>query len=369
MSKYNPKYDTKIQPFNISIIKGWIETKNIQELKQWLNEGEPHKRLIKEAIAISTTYKWLDGLKVLFEKDWISLETKLKEVIKKICFCKKDDVWIFVRDHVFADKKLIKKLSFELFWSAKESGKDFLFDENQIDFTNEKATSLLTYRYMPNDANISEERKKEYKEKLNYLLTKPVFFEEIHLVYSMNFTDATEIIEMFKKHQDYPILRTKESLFIFACVAGVYYQSALNHFEKCCKYDPEKFSAEIKRIKEEQCFMLEFLKKQGVLTELDITPKFLDKNNWVNHNLEKNSGDLCGISHYHNDFVYGSLRLKYYWSNESKEKQKLPEIQKIKLAWYWVGGKDLKKRLVKDEKYTMNDEDKKYAEKEFEKIF
>lgn len=66
MTQYNPRYDTKVQPFNISIIRKWVNDKDLKELKQWLDEGEPHKRLMKEAISEATRSEWIDGIKALF---------------------------------------------------------------------------------------------------------------------------------------------------------------------------------------------------------------------------------------------------------------------------------------------------------------
>lgn len=366
MTQYNPRYDTKVQPFNISFIKYWINEKDIKELKQWLDEGEPHKRLMKEAIAISTTNEWFEGLKILFEKDWISLSSKLNEVIGRIRFCKKDDVWIFVRDLVFSDKKLIKKFSFKLFWEARENKKELLFDENKVDFSDDEASSLLMYSYMFPDKNYSEERKIEYQTQRDYLLSKPVYLIPYQLISLMDFQNASYVVEMLKKHKEHPILKTKEDLFVFACVSGVYYQAALNRIKKFSKHEHEKAVIEEKRIKEEQSFMLDFLKKQGVVIELDLTPKFLEKNNWINYNLENNYGNFCASDRY--GFVYGSLDLKYYRTNESKDKQKLPEKQKVKLAWYWIGGEYDEKRSHYNEKYVMTNKDKVYAEKEFAKL-
>lgn len=360
MTQYNPRYDTKVQPFNISIIREWVRDKDLKELKQWLDEGEPHKRLMKEAISEATISEWLDGIKALFEKDWINLEAKINQVVSWVHFCKKDDIWVFARDYVFADKKLIKKFSFKLFWKAKEKGKESFFDENKVDFTHEEASSLLTYRYMFPDKSINEEQKAEYVKKRDYLLSKSVFFIPYQLTDLMDFEHASYVVEIFKKHTENPIFGTKEELFIFACVAGVYYQAALNHAERAHKSDTE-----INRIKEEQSFMLRFLKSQNVIMEMDLTPKFLEKNAWVNHDLESNYGDFCSVRKYM--LVFGTLNLKYFKSNDSKENQTLPPTQKIKLAWYWIGGEKTKYRASQGDTYVMTDEDKAYAEEVFEK--
>lgn len=361
MTQYNPRYDTKIQPFNIGIIRKWVRDKDLKELKQWLDEGEPHKRLMKEAISEATISEWPDGVKALFEKDWINLEAKIKQVVGWVHFCKKDDVWIFARDYVFADKKLIKKFSFKLFWEAKEKGKESLFDESKVDFTDDEASSLLTYRYMFPDKHVSEEGKAEYKTKRDYLLSKPVLFIPYQLIDLLDFEHASYVVEMLEKHGKNPIFKTKEELFVFACAVGVYYQAAINHANKCNKSDTEKDS-----LKKEQAFMLKFLKEQDCMMEMDLTPKFLEKNTWINYNLEENYGDLCAMNQYR--LTFGALKLKYFRTDYNKENQKLPESQKVKLAWYWIGGMNPEKRDFQGEKYVMTDDDKKYAEKEFEKL-
>lgn len=217
MTQYNPRYDTKIQPFNIGIIRKWVRDKDLKELKQWLDEGEPHKRLMKEAISEATISEWPDGVKALFEKDWINLEAKIKQVVGWVHFCKKDDVWIFARDYVFGDKKLIKKFSFKLFWAAKEKGKESLFDESKVDFTDDEASSLLTYRYMFPDKHVSEEGRAEYKTKRDYLLSKPVLFIPYQLIDLLDFEHASYIVEMLEKHGKIPFLKQKKN-FLFLLV-------------------------------------------------------------------------------------------------------------------------------------------------------
>lgn len=150
-------------------------------------------------------------------------------------------------------------------------------------------------------------------------------------------------------------------LSVFSTV-GAYYQGCLNHIERCNKSEEEKT-----RILEEQRFMFDFLNEQGVLMELDITPKFLDKNGWINQKLENNYGDFCSENSQHLEF--GRLKLKYFRKNQNKKEQKLPEKQEIKLAWYWIGGDKSKRNKFSDKDYKMTEGDKVYAEKKFDELF
>lgn len=366
MTQYNPRYDTKIQPFNIGIIKGWTRSKNLKELKQWLDEGEPHKRLLKEAIYNATIDQWLDGIKTLFEKDWISLDSKIKEVISKIHFCKKDDVWIFARDIVFSDKKLIKKHSFPLFWAAYEEGKKELFDENKVDFSHDEAETTLMYRYISKQQEYLFGRKHENnkglnsseEEAMNYLLSKPVYIKPHFFIDNLNNNNMVNyLINVVSKRGNNKLFREQAELFVVACITGVYFQSMINHLIYCGKKDKE-----INTVKQQQVFMLNLFMNQGVDLEFDFSDKFLEKNRWINYRLEESYGDLAPYSHTRNN--YGSLSLKYNHSNSAVV---LPESQKVKLAWYWIGGEITSKRNKRSEGYLMTDEDKAYAEEIFEK--
>lgn len=361
MTQYNPRYDTKVQPFNISIIRGWVRDEDVKEIKQWLLEGEPHKRLIKEAIEYCVSVDWFDGLKILFDNNWINLDIKVGIIVSQIHFCEKDEIWIFIRDLVFSNEKLIKKFSFKLFWSAKENKKVQLFDESKVDFTHEEATEILSYRYMFPEENRSEERKIEDRVKRDYLLSKPVYLIPYMLVDLVSIKNMSYLIEILEKHKKNKIFRKKEELFVFACAVGVYYQSSWNNIRKGIKSKEYE-----ERIKKEQNFMLFFLKEQGVILELELTPKFLEKNSWINYNLKKNYGDFTGDNRFKLEF--GMLKLKFLNLDISKEKQDLPEKQMVKLAWYWIGGKDNEQREFEGEKYVMTSEDKIYAEKEFAKL-
>ena len=365
MIQYNPRYDTKIQPFNIGIIKGWTRSKNIKELKQWLDEGEPHKRLLKEAIYNATIDQWLDGIKILFEKDWIGLDAKIKEVVSKIHFCKKDDVWIFIRDIVFSDKKLIKKHSFPLFWIAWEEGKKELFDESKVDFSNEKAETILMYRYIykqeqylfgTKQANNKGLDSSE-EEAMNYLLNKPVYIQPHFFIDNLNSNRIDYLISIISKRGNNKLFRNQHDLFVVACIAGVYFQSMINNLIYCNKNDEE-----INIVKQQQSFILKLFLNQRVDFEFDFSDKFLEKNQWINYRLEESYGDLAPYSHTRNN--YGSLNLKYNRSNPSIV---LPKSQKVKLAWYWIGGKITSSRNKRSEGYLMSDEDKVYAEEIFEK--
>lgn len=372
MTQYNPRYDTKVQPFNISIIKGWIRKKDLKELQQWLDEGEPHKRLLKESIYNATIDQWLDGIKILFEKDWVSLETKLKEVIDKIHFCKKDDVWVFIRDIVFADKKLIKKFSFPLFWAAKNNNKESLFDEDKVDFSHEDAEITMHYQYISKQEDDLFSSNREKKEKnirpftendekiLDYLLSKPIYIKPFFFIEHLNNNRCDYLISLLKKRGDNPLFENKIELFVVACETGIYFQSMINNLKYCGKGEEE-----INLIKEQQNFMLKLFLHQNVDFEFDFTDKILEKNKGINYKLEKSFGDFAPYDHRKNN--YGSLGLKYIKS-DSVKKNELPKSQVVKLAWYWIGGKKLKERERITEKYLMTEEDKKYAEIEFEKL-
>lgn len=367
MAQYNPRYDTKVQPFNISIIKEWTRKKDLKELQQWLDEGEPHKRLLKESIYNATIDQWLDGIKILFEKDWISLDSKIKEVISKIHFCKKDDVWIFIRDIVFSDKKLIKKHSFPLFWAAWEKGKKELFDENKVDFSHSEAESTLIYRYIskekeylfgrkaPNNKGLNELEKNA----MDYLLSKPVYIEPYFFIDNLNNNSTDYLINILSKRGNNQLFRNKHDLFVVACVAGVYFQSMINHLIYCNKSDEE-----INIIIKQQSFIMNLFINQAVDFEFNFTDKFLEKNQWINYRLEESFGDLAPYRH--RGFIYGSLDLKYNRSNSMNVL--LPKSQKVKLAWYWIGGELSKSRVRTNDKYIMTNDDKKYAETEFQKF-
>ena len=372
MTQYNPRYDTKVQPFNISIIKGWIRKKDLKELHQWLDEGEPHKRLLKESIYNATIDQWLDGIKILFEKDWVSLETKLKEVIDKIHFCKKDDVWVFIRDIVFADKKLIKKFSFPLFWAAKTNNKESLFDEDKVDFSHKDAEITMHYQYISKQEDnlfISNREKKdknirpftENDEKiLDYLLSKPIYIKPFFFIGHLNNNRCEYLISLLKKRGNNPLFENKIDLFVVACATGIYFQSMINHLKYC-----EKSDKEIDILEKQKEFMFNLFLAQNIDFEFDFTDKILEKNKWVNYKIEESFGDLAPYDHRNNN--YGSIGLKYNHTHSVKNVV-LPKSQKVKLAWYWVGGKPLKERKKLTEKYVMTDDDKKYAEINFEKL-
>ena len=372
MTQYNPRYDTKVQPFNISIIKGWIRKKDLKELHQWLDEGEPHKRLLKESIYNATIDQWLDGIKILFEKDWVSLETKLKEVIDKIHFCKKDDVWVFIRDIVFADKKLIKKFSFPLFWAAKTNNKESLFDEDKVDFSHKDAEITMHYQYISKQEDNLFSSNREKKDKnirpftendekiLDYLLSKPIYIKPFFFIGHLNNNRCEYLISLLKKRGNNPLFENKIDLFVVACTTGIYFQSMINHLKYC-----EKSDKEIDILEKQKEFMFNLFLAQNIDFEFDFTDKILEKNKWVNYKIEESFGDLAPYDHRNNN--YGSIGLKYNHTHSVKNVV-LPKSQKVKLAWYWVGGKPLKERKKLTEKYVMTDDDKKYAEINFEKL-
>ena len=372
MTQYNPRYDTKVQPFNISIIKGWIRKKDLKELHQWLDEGEPHKRLLKESIYNATIDQWLDGIKILFEKDWVSLETKLKEVIDKIHFCKKDDVWVFIRDIVFADKKLIKKFSFPLFWAAKTNNKESLFDEDKVDFSHKDAEITMHYQYISKQEDNLFSSNREKKDKnirpftendekiLDYLLSKPIYIKPFFFIGHLNNNRCEYLISLLKKRGNNPLFENKIDLFVVACATGIYFQSMINHLKYC-----EKSDKEIDILEKQKEFMFNLFLAQNIDFEFDFTDKILEKNKWVNYKIEESFGDLAPYDHRNNN--YGSIGLKYNHTHSVKNVV-LPKSQKLKLAWYWVGGKPLKERKKLTEKYVMTDDDKKYAEINFEKL-
>ncbi len=372
MTQYNPRYDTKVQPFNISIIKGWIRKKDLKELHQWLDEGEPHKRLLKESIYNATIDQWLDGIKILFEKDWVSLETKLKEVIDKIHFCKKDDVWVFIRDIVFADKKLIKKFSFPLFWAAKTNNKESLFDEDKVDFSHKDAEITMHYQYISKQEDNLFSSNREKKDKnirpftendekiLDYLLSKPIYIKPFFFIGHLNNNRCEYLISLLKKRGNNPLFENKIDLFVVACATGIYFQSMINHLKYC-----EKSDKEIDILEKQKEFMFNLFLAQNIDFEFDFTDKILEKNKWVNYKIEESFGDLAPYDHRNNN--YGSIGLKYNHTHSVKNVV-LPKSQKVKLAWYWVGGKPLKERKKLTEKYVMADDDKKYAEINFEKL-
>lgn len=372
MTQYNPRYDTKVQPFNISIIKGWIRKKDLKELHQWLDEGEPHKRLLKESIYNATIDQWLDGIKILFEKDWVSLETKLKEVIDKIHFCKKDDVWVFIRDIVFADKKLIKKFSFPLFWAAKTNNKESLFDEDKVDFSHKDAEITMHYQYISKQEDNLFSSNREKKDKnirpftendekiLDYLLSKPIYIKPFFFIGHLNNNRCEYLISLLKKRGNNPLFENKIDLFVVACATGIYFQSMINHLKYC-----EKSDKEIDILEKQKEFMFNLFIAQNIDFEFDFTDKILEKNKWVNYKIEESFGDLAPYDHRNNN--YGSIGLKYNHTHSVKNVV-LPKSQKVKLAWYWVGGKPLKERKKLTEKYVMTDDDKKYAEINFEKL-
>lgn len=372
MTQYNPRYDTKVQPFNISIIKGWIRKKDLKELHQWLDEGEPHKRLLKESIYNATIDQWLDGIKILFEKDWVSLETKLKEVIDKIHFCKKDDVWVFIRDIVFADKKLIKKFSFPLFWAAKTNNKESLFDEDKVDFSHKDAEITMHYQYISKQEDNLFSSNREKKDKnirpftendekiLDYLLSKPIYIKPFFFIGHLNNNRCEYLISLLKKRGNNPLFENKIDLFVVACATGIYFQSMINHLKYC-----EKSDKEIDILEKQKEFMFNLFLAQNIDFEFDFTDKILEKNKWINYKIEESFGDLAPYDHRNNN--YGSIGLKYNHTHSVKNVV-LPKSQKVKLAWYWVGGKPLKERKKLTEKYVMTDDDKKYAEINFEKL-
>ena len=372
MTQYNPRYDTKVQPFNISIIKGWIRKKDLKELHQWLDEGEPHKRLLKESIYNATVDQWLDGIKILFEKDWVSLETKLKEVIDKIHFCKKDDVWVFIRDIVFADKKLIKKFSFPLFWAAKTNNKESMFDEDKVDFSHKDAEITMHYQYISKQEDNLFSSNREKKDKnirpftendekiLDYLLSKPIYIKPFFFIGHLNNNRCEYLISLLKKRGNNPLFENKIDLFVVACATGIYFQSMINHLKYC-----EKSDKEIDILEKQKEFMFNLFLAQNIDFEFDFTDKILEKNKWVNYKIEESFGDLAPYDHRNNN--YGSIGLKYNHTHSVKNVV-LPKSQKVKLAWYWVGGKPLKERKKLTEKYVMTDDDKKYAEINFEKL-
>lgn len=372
MTQYNPRYDTKVQPFNISIIKGWIRKKDLKELHQWLDEGEPHKRLLKESIYNATIDQWLDGIKILFEKDWVSLETKLKEVIDKIHFCKKDEVWVFIRDIVFADKKLIKKFSFPLFWAAKTNNKESLFDEDKVDFSHKDAEITMHYQYISKQEDNLFSSNREKKDKnirpftendekiLDYLLSKPIYIKPFFFIGHLNNNRCEYLISLLKKRGNNPLFENKIDLFVVACATGIYFQSMINHLKYC-----EKSDKEIDILEKQKEFMFNLFLAQNIDFEFDFTDKILEKNKWVNYKIEESFGDLAPYDHRNNN--YGSIGLKYNHTHSVKNVV-LPKSQKVKLAWYWVGGKPLKERKKLTEKYVMTDDDKKYAEINFEKL-
>lgn len=372
MTQYNPRYDTKVQPFNISIIKGWIRKKDLKELHQWLDEGEPHKRLLKESIYNATIDQWLDGIKILFEKDWVSLETKLKEVIDKIHFCRKDEVWVFIRDIVFADKKLIKKFSFPLFWAAKTNNKESLFDEDKVDFSHKDAEITMHYQYISKQEDNLFSSNREKKDKnirpftendekiLDYLLSKPIYIKPFFFIGHLNNNRCEYLISLLKKRGNNPLFENKIDLFVVACATGIYFQSMINHLKYC-----EKSDKEIDILEKQKEFMFNLFLAQNIDFEFDFTDKILEKNKWVNYKIEESFGDLAPYDHRNNN--YGSIGLKYNHTHSVKNVV-LPKSQKVKLAWYWVGGKPLKERKKLTEKYVMTDDDKKYAEINFEKL-
>lgn len=286
MTQYNPRYDTKVQPFNISIIKGWIRKKDLKELHQWLDEGEPHKRLLKESIYNATIDQWLDGIKILFEKDWVSLETKLKEVIDKIHFCKKDDVWVFIRDIVFADKKLIKKFSFPLFWAAKTNNKESLFDEDKVDFSHKDAEITMHYQYISKQEDNLFSSNREKKDKnirpftendekiLDYLLSKPIYIKPFFFIGHLNNNRCEYLISLLKKRGNNPLFENKIDLFVVACATGIYFQSMINHLKYC-----EKSDKEIDILEKQKEFMFNLFLAQNIDFEFDFTDKILEKTN------------------------------------------------------------------------------------------
>ena len=371
MTQYNPRYDTKVQPFNISIIKGWIRKKDLKELQQWLDEGEPHKRLLKESIYNATIDQWLDGIKILFEKDWVSLETKLKEVIDKIHFCKKDDVWIFIRDIVFADKKLIKKFSFLLFWAAMYNDKKHLIDESKVYFSTEDAETTMHYQYISKQEDDLFKSNKEKKEKnirpftendekiLDYLLSKPIYIKPSFFIEHLNSNRCEYLISLLKKRGNNPLFENKIDLFVVACATGIYFQSMINHVKYC-----QKSNEEINTLEKQKEFMFNLFLEQNIDFEFDFTDKILEKNKWINYRLEESYGDFA--PYHHRGFIYGSLNLKY--NRSSNMNVSLPKSQKVKLSWYWIGGEISKNRLRTNEQYIMTDDDKNYAEIKFEKL-
>lgn len=371
MTQYNPRYDTKVQPFNISIIKGWIRKKDLKELQQWLDEGEPHKRLLKESIYNATIEQWLDGIKILFEKDWVSLETKLKEVIDKIHFCKKDDVWIFIRDIVFADKKLIKKFSFLLFWAAMYNDKKHLIDESKVYFSTEDAETTMHYQYISKQEDDLFKSNKEKKEKnirpftendekiLDYLLSKPIYIKPFFFIEHLNSNRCEYLISLLKKRGNNPLFENKIDLFVVACATGIYFQSMINHVKYC-----QKSNEEINTLEKQKEFMFNLFLEQNIDFEFDFTDKILEKNKWINYRLEESYGDFA--PYHHRGFIYGSLNLKY--NRSSNMNVSLPKSQKVKLSWYWIGGEISKNRLRTNEQYIMTDDDKNYAEIKFEKL-
>lgn len=371
MTQYNPRYDTKVQPFNISIIKGWIRKKDLKELQQWLDEGEPHKRLLKESIYNATIDQWLDGIKILFEKDWVSLETKLKEVIDKIHFCKKDDVWIFIRDIVFADKKLIKKFSFLLFWAAMYNDKKHLIDESKVYFSTEDAETTMHYQYISKQEDDLFKSNKEKKEKnirpftendekiLDYLLSKPIYIKPFFFIEHLNSNRCEYLISLLKKRGNNPLFENKIDLFVVACATGIYFQSMINHVKYC-----QKSNEEINTLEKQKEFMFNLFLEQNIDFEFDFTDKILEKNKWINYRLEESYGDFA--PYHHRGFIYGSLNLKY--NRSSNMNVSLPKSQKVKLSWYWIGGEISKNRLRTNEQYIMTDDDKNYAEIKFEKL-
>lgn len=371
MTQYNPRYDTKVQPFNISIIKGWIRKKDLKELHQWLDEGEPHKRLLKESIYNATIDQWLDGIKILFEKDWVSLETKLKEVIDKIHFCKKDDVWVFIRDIVFADKKLIKKFSFPLFWAAKTNNKESLFDEDKVDFSHKDAEITMHYQYISKQEDNLFSSNREKKDKnirpftendekiLDYLLSKPIYIKPFFFIEHLNNNRCEYLISLLKKRGNNPLFENKIDLFVVACATGIYFQSMINHVKYCKKSDEE-----INALEKQKEFMFNLFLDKNIDFEFDFTDKILEKNKWINYRLEESYGDFA--PYHHRGFIYGSLNLKY--NRSSNMNVSLPKSQKVKLSWYWIGGEISKNRLRTNEQYIMTDDDKKYAEINFEKL-
>lgn len=355
MTDYNPKYETQVETFNISIVKGWVYKKNAKELEQWLNEGRPHKRMFKDAIIICTQSSWFEGIKILMAKDWMNDIQKLSTIIEYLHFIKKSDsniVLNYLYDIIFNDKKLKKSVSylfFKKYLELKNDKKtDLLFSTNDVDFSHKKAKEdfnfLIHYNYSFDSYELTR------KELVQHLSERDVCFEPFtifHLVESYKVDELKKILDIVinKKHK---LFEKQDEYFVFACTLGCLLQTV--HI----KQEEEVFVEEFKKI------VLKRLLDEGLQLSVKISKSEAKKENYYNRALKFNYGqNLNLLSNRFGTMKYASLDLGLPYDNYvSLRNETKKDSVIVNISDYWfktnkdkLSAKDRENLYIKMEEY------------------
>lgn len=361
MTNYNPKYETQVETFNISVVKGWVSKKNEKEIEQWLNEGRPHKRMFKDAIMICTQSSWLEGIKLFMAKDWMNDVSKLSTIIEYLHFIKKSDsekVLSYLYDIISNDKKLKKSLSYLLFKKYLELKNDkktaFLFSTNSVDFSHKKAKEdlnfLINYRYSSDSYELTR------KELVGYLLEENISFEPytiFNLVKSYKVSDLKEI-ENTIINKKYKIFDNKDEYFVFACTIGALLQNLY-----VVNKEEEEYIEHFKKV------ILKRLIKEGLPLSVEISKLEATKENCYHYALKFCYGqNLNLLQNTFGTMKYASLNLglpydKYVTLNNETKKDSV----KVNVSDYWfktnkenLKEKDREDLVNKMEEYIKSNE-------------